>query len=170
MWEPRCFTTLWVSGVCYRDCFTFFSWKEPPASKHASHCENMFLNMCSSCWMGIVEVSCLIFSLSFSKECELFTYTFSFSVPQGFILSDHGGHGPLLVTKMLKTLCSASIGLFTMCALALSCIKYLYVFPSWANWLKKGDNNSHKMFGIYYLWENMAIYSPYANFALNLSF
>jgi hypothetical protein len=58
---------------------------------------------------------------------------------QGFILSDHGGHGPLLVTKMLKTLCSASIGLFTMCALALSCIKYLYIFSSWASWLKKGD-------------------------------
>jgi hypothetical protein len=23
MWEPRCFTTLWVSTACYRDIFMF---------------------------------------------------------------------------------------------------------------------------------------------------
>jgi hypothetical protein len=57
--------------------------------------------------------------------------------------------------RLLKTSSNASIELFTVCAVVLSCIKCLYDISSSAIWSQKGDNQCHIVFRIYCFIKNM---------------
>lgn len=111
------------------------------ACKHTLHHENMFLDTCWICCMGIMQISFLLFSLS-SKEFGLFTHILSLSVLHKLLkykLGDCRNYNPQFMTHSP----AFTTELFAVCAAALSCIKVLW-FSSSFTWLKKCDRITRK--------------------------